>query len=83
MDDTLKNKMTVLEEIMADIAKTLFQRWANNLPENQRSEEELENLSRNATEATYFVIQLFMNKFNEAAEQLKADSSPVDQSNNI
>lgn len=74
MDDTMKNKMTVLEEIMSDVAKSLFQRWANNLPEDQRGEEQLANLNKNAIEATYFVIQLFMNKFNEAAEELKNNS---------
>lgn len=66
------NRVTVLEEIMQDVSKALFQRWANNLPEEQRSEEAISNLGKNATETTYFVIQLFMNKFNEAAEELKS-----------
>jgi len=65
------NRVTVLEEIMQDVAKSLFQKWSNTLPENQRSEDAIENLSKNATETTYFVVQLFMNKFNEAAEELK------------
>jgi hypothetical protein len=69
--DNIDKKMTVLEGIMSDVAVALFQRWANNLPEDQRTEEALLNLNKNALEASYFVIQMFMNKFNESAEDLK------------
>ena len=68
----MSGKMTVLEEIMSDVAKALFQRWANGLPEDQRGEEALAVLNKNATEATYFIIQMFMDKFNQEADQLKA-----------
>lgn len=71
MDNNSDNRITVLEEIMQDVSRSLFQKWSNTLPEDQRSEEAIENLSKNATETTYFVVQLFMNKFNEAAEELK------------
>jgi|LakMenEpi03Aug12_release.lakeMendotaPanAssembly.Ray.scaffolds.fasta_scaffold23803_28 hypothetical protein len=74
MDENMSGKMTVLEEIMSDVAKALFQRWANGLPEDQRGEEALAVLNKNATEATYFIIQMFMNRFNEAAEELKNKS---------
>ena len=76
MDNTEK-RMTVLESIIQDVAKALFQKWANALPEDQRSEEAIANLNKNATESTYFVVKMFMDKFNEAAEQLK--SQPDEQ----
>jgi len=63
--------MTVLESIIQDVAKALFQKWANALPEDQRTEESLAALNKNATESTYFVVKMFMDQFNEAAEQLK------------
>ena len=69
--------MTVLESIIQDVAKALFQKWANALPEDQRSEEAIASLNKNATESTYFVVKMFMDKFNEAAEQLK--SQPDEQ----
>jgi hypothetical protein len=64
--------MTVLESIIQDVAKALFQKWANALPEDQRSEETISSLNKNATESTYFVVKMFMDRFNEAAEQLKS-----------
>jgi len=70
--DNVGQKMTVLEGIMSDVAVALFQRWANNLPEDQRTEEALASLNKNAIETAYFAIQMFMNKFNEAAEELKS-----------
>jgi predicted ArsR family transcriptional regulator len=73
----MSDRMTVLESIIQDVAKALFQKWANALPEDQRSEETIANLNKNATESTYFVVKMFMDKFNEAAEQLK--SQPDEQ----
>ena len=69
--------MTVLESIIQDVAKALFQKWANALPEDQRSEETISSLNKNATESTYFVVKMFMDRFNEEAEQLK--SQPDEQ----
>jgi hypothetical protein len=69
--DNVGKKMTILEEIMSDVGVALFQRWANNLPEDQRTEEALASLNKNALETSYFAIQMFMNKFNEAAEELQ------------
>ena len=69
--------MTVLESIIQDVAKALFQKWANALPEDQQSEENIANLNKNATESTYFVVKMFMDRFNEAAEELK--SQPDEQ----
>jgi hypothetical protein len=63
--------ITVLEEIVQDIQKAVFQKWANELPEDQRTEQVLEPLSVNAAETVLFVIQMYMDKINEAADQLK------------
>jgi len=70
--DNQEKRVTVLEAIIQDVARALFQKWANSLPEDQRSEENLANLNKNATESTYFVVKMFMDQFNEAAEELKA-----------
>ena len=67
----MSDRMTVLESIIQDVAKALFQKWANALPEDQQSEENIVNLNKNATESTYFVVKMFMDRFNEAADQLK------------
>jgi len=71
MDSKMEKRMTVLEEIIQDVAKALFQNWANALPEDQRTEENLLNLNKNATESTYFIVKMFMDKFNAAADELK------------
>ena len=69
----MSNKqVTVLEAIVEDVATALFQKWGNALPEDQRSEEALSALSTNAKETTYFVIQMFMDKFNQEADALKS-----------
>jgi hypothetical protein len=70
----MDKQMTVLESIVQDVAKALFQKWANALPEDQQSEEAIANLNKNATESTYFVVKMFMDKFNEAADDLKDKS---------
>ena len=70
--DNNEKRMSVLESIIQDVAKALFQKWANALPEDQRSEENIANLNKNATESTYFVVKMFMDQFNEAADELKA-----------
>lgn len=69
--DNNEKRMTVLEEIVQDVSTALFQRWANVLEEDQRTEEALASLSKNATESTYFVIKMFMDRFNQAADDLK------------
>ena len=63
--------MTVLESIIQDVATALFQKWVNALPQDQSTEENIANLNKNATESTYFVVKMFMDQFNEAADQLK------------
>ena len=77
MDEKMGKTMSVLEAIIADVSQALFQKWANALPEDQRSEENLNNLSKNATESTFFVVKMFMDKFNEAAEEIKSTPEPL------
>lgn len=67
----MSRDLTVLEEIVEDIQRAVFQKWANELPEDQRVEEVLEPLASNAAETVLFVIQMYMDKINEAADQLK------------
>ena len=67
----MDSRITVLEEIVKDIQTALFQKWANAMPESERNEETLEPLSQNAAETALFVIQMYMDKINQAAEELK------------
>ena len=77
MDEKMGKTMTVLEAIIQDVTQALFQKWANALPEDQRTEENLTNLSRNANESTFFVVKMFMDRFNEAAEEIKNIPEPL------
>ena len=63
--------LTVLEEIIKEVAIELYQKWYNSIPTEERTEESSKAMSNNANETTLFVIQNFMNKFNAAAEELK------------
>lgn len=65
------DKTTILEEIIISISLALYQRWANELPEDARTEQSLAALAENASQTSFFVVQMFMDKFNEEAERLK------------
>lgn len=67
----MDNRITVLEEIVKDIQTALFQKWANAVPESEKNEKTLAPLSQNAAETTLFVIQMYMDRINQAAEELK------------
>jgi hypothetical protein len=69
--NVMDSRITVLEQIVKDIQTALFQKWANAMPESERNEETLEPLSQNAAETALFVIQMYMDKINQAAEELK------------
>jgi hypothetical protein len=77
MDEKMNKTMTVLESIIQYVSQALFQKWANALPEDQRTDENIKNLSNNSTDTTYFVVKMFMDRFNEAAAELK----PIDEAN--
>jgi hypothetical protein len=63
--------MTVLEGIVEDISTELYQKLWNAIPVEEQTEESSKAIGLNARETTLFVIQNFMNKFNDAAEELK------------
>jgi hypothetical protein len=69
--DNNEKRMTVLEEIVKDIQTALFQKWANAVPESEQNESTLQPLSQNASETALFVIQMYMDRINQAAEELK------------
>jgi hypothetical protein len=66
------DKTTVLEGIINDVGIALYQRWANEVPESSRTPESNSALAENASQTAFFVVQMFMDKFNEAAEQLSS-----------
>lgn len=68
----MTNQQTVLEGIIEDVATDVYNKWVSAMPEEEKNEMAFQALSKNAQETTLFVIQKFMDKFNAAAEQLKA-----------
>lgn len=65
------DKTTVLEGIIKDIGEELYQKWYNGLAIEDRTEDASKAMAKNAGETAIWVIQTFMVKFNEAADQLK------------
>jgi hypothetical protein len=63
--------VTVLDGIIKDLGQELYQKWYNSLAEEDRTAEASEAMSKNAGETTFWVIQSFMIRFNDAAEALK------------
>jgi len=71
-DPIIEKQQSMLEGIVADIVVEVYQKWLNQMPEEQRKDEQAtQTLGANASEVVYFVVQRFMDKFNEAAEQVK------------
>jgi hypothetical protein len=64
-------QITVLEEIIEDVATDLYKKWSMALPEEEKNEEVFKTLAENSKEVTIFVIKNFMDRFNSAAEDLK------------
>jgi hypothetical protein len=69
----MDSKLTVLEEIIKDIGEELYQKWYNALAIEDRTEEASKAMSSNAGETAIWVIQKFMDKFNQAADELKGE----------
>ena len=67
----MDKKMTVLEGIVEDISTELYQKLWNAIPAEEQTEDASRAIGLNSKETTLFVIQTFMNKFNEAADELK------------
>ena len=72
----MDKQVTVLEGIIEDVAVALYQKWYNAVPQDQMTEEHSKSIEQNSRDTTIFVIQLFMNKFNAAAEALKGVDDP-------
>ena len=68
----MAEQVSVMEQIISSCAVELFNEWSQHLPDSERTDEKLKQLSDNASATTFFLIQLFMEKFNNAAEQLKS-----------
>ena len=66
-----EDKTTVLEVIIQDIGRELYQKWYNALAIEDRTEEASKVMLANANETAFWAIQEFMNRFNAAAEALK------------
>jgi hypothetical protein len=67
----MDKQQTVLEGIIEDVAGDLYTKWVSAMPEEEKNDLAFQAMSKNAHEATLFVIQNFMNRFNAAAEALK------------
>ena len=67
----LMAEITVLDGIIKDLGQELYQKWYNGLAQEDRTPEASEAMAKNAGETTFWVIQNFMIRFNEAAEALK------------
>jgi len=59
---------------MGEVSKDLFEKWVNNLPDNSQTEESLNDLAKNASEATIFVIKSFMEKISDVATEIKPNN---------
>ena len=79
MDLLMDKRLTVLEEIIRDIAIELYQKWYNALDMEERTEERSQILQSNANETSLWVIQTFMNKFNSAADELQDIRATIDE----
>jgi hypothetical protein len=67
-----EKQMTVLEGIIEEVSLELYQKLWNALPSEDQTEESSKAVGLNSKETTLFVIQRFMDKFNAAADELKA-----------
>lgn len=67
----MANNVNILDDIIEEVAVALYQKWYNAIPLEERKEELSQVLLKNAREMTLFVIQMFMDKFNEEAEKIK------------
>jgi hypothetical protein len=65
------DKQTVLEGIVEDVGVELYQKVWNAISKEDQTEESSKALAINSRDTAVFVIQRFMDKFNDAAEELK------------
>lgn len=53
----------------------MYNKWSAALPDAERNQQAFSAMSKNAHETTVFVIQNFMKRFNDAAEELKGNDT--------
>lgn len=71
MDNQMNEaQMSILDQIVQAVAREVFDKWSDSLPEDQKTEEMMNNLSKNSYDLTIYVVQSFMDKFNAAASNL-------------
>jgi hypothetical protein len=64
-------QITVLEQIIEDVATDVYNKWSMALPEEEKNEITYKALAENSKEVTIFIVKNFMDRFNAAAEELK------------
>lgn len=67
----MDKNVTVLQVIIEDVATELYQQWYNSVPVSEVTEESSKAMMKNAFDTSFFVIQRFIDKFNESAEEIK------------
>lgn len=75
----MDKNITIMQNIIEDVATELYQQWYNSVPDSEVTEESSKAMMKNAFDTSFFVIQRFMDKFNKEAEILKG----VDDQANI
>jgi len=75
----MNKNITIMQDIIEDVATELYQHWYNAVPNSEVTEESSKAMMKNAFDTSFFVIQRFMDKFNKEAEALKS----VDDQGNI
>jgi hypothetical protein len=75
----MDKNVTIIQGIIEDVATELYQQWYNSVPASEVTDESSKAMMKNAFDTSFFVIQRFMDKFNQEAETLKS----VDDQGNI
>jgi len=75
----MDKNVTIIQEIIEDVATELYQQWYNSVPSSEVTDESSKAMMKNAFDTSFFVVQRFIDKFNKEAETLKS----VDDQGNI
>ena len=67
----MSKDITVLEQIVGEVTNDLFYHLKKDMPEDMQDADSLKQLAQDSSDIALFVIQNFMNRFNQAAEELK------------
>jgi len=75
----MDKNVTIIQEIIEDVATELYQQWYNSVPSSEVTDESSKAMMKNAFDTSFFVVQRFIDKFNKEPETLKS----VDDQGNI